>query len=412
MTATSTQQPGARRGRHRTAPCVVFLDDARWAAFHQLSPLLRRAGVRTVRVSVGSHAGSRIASRLVYDRCEVVRDVRDVAGLRAILADEHVIDIQYVESLGVLVRSGLDLLEDAVAARVRRRLAIQDKLFAAELFAGAGVRTPAAVPVGDARPEEIAASFGFPLVVKDRTGSAGANVVIANDLDALAAAIGTPDAGGGTRYFEQYVDGEKLNYAAAVSDAGLQQELGYRVIRWLMPAGTASEVQTIADAQLMAFGRRAIDVAGCTGLMNMDLIRDRDGRDWLIDFNARAFGGAISFQAAGIDLSQGYLLSLGARTVPVDRVAPVAGVRFPVFPTCLGAVIDGGRRLRIARAFLRDARPYRRWIGVRYWISEALAIGDSVRTDRRRRAGGTPPAPRPPTGVPAAAGVAARDTGS
>jgi len=409
MTATRTQHPVSRLVRHRHAPCVVFVDDSRWAAFHQLSPLLRRAGVRTVRVSVGSRTGSRIASRLVYDRSEVLRDVADTAGLRAILADERVVDIQYVEALGELVRSGLDLLDRTVAERLRQRLAIQDKLFAAELFAAAGVRTPAVVPVGEASPEEVAALFGFPVVVKDRVGSAGANVVIAGDLDALAAAVRSPDAVGVRRYYEQFVDGDKLNYAAAVSDAGREQEFAYRVIRWLMPAGTASEVQTIADPQVIAIGRHAVEVAGCTGLVNMDVIRDHDGRDWLIDFNARAFGGAVCFRSAGIDLSQGYLVALGQRRAPVGRATAVAGVRFPVFPTCLGAVIERGPTRQIAAAFLREARPYLRWIGARYWLSEALAIADSVRTSRRTRRGDLPPPPPSRVRVHACAGAARGD---
>ena len=409
MTATSTQHPVRGLVRHRRAPCVVFVDDSRWAAFHQLSPLLRRAGVRTIRVCVGGRTGSRIASRLVYDRCEVLRDGADTAGLRAILADEQVIDVQYVEALGELVRSGLELLDHTVAARVRQRLAIQDKLFAAELFAAAGVRTPAVVPVGAASPEEIAALFGFPVVVKDRAGSAGANVVIAGDLDTLAATVDSPDAAGVRRYYEQFVDGDKLNYAAAVSEAGCAQELAYRVIRWRMPAGTASEVQTIADRQLVAIGRHAVEVAGCTGLMNMDVIRDHDGRDWLIDFNARAFGGAVCFQSADIDLSEGYLQALGQRCAPVGRATAVAGVRFPVFPTCLGAVIERGSTRQIATAFLREARPYRRWIGARYWLSEALSIADSARTSRRARRCDAPPPPPVPARVRARTGAAQAD---
>jgi len=409
MTATSTRQPVGRRGRGQRPPCVVFVDDSRWAAFHQLAPLLRRAGLRTLRVSVGARGGSRIASRLVYDRCEVLVDPADVGGLRAILAGEDVIDIQYVEALGELVGSCLDGVDPRVAAHIRQRLAIQDKLTAATLFAEAGVRTPAVMPLGEASPAEVAAQFGLPIVVKDRVGSAGANVVIAHDLNALVRAVADGAVPVSDRYYEQYIAGEKLNYAAAVSDAGLEQELAYRVIQWLMPAGTAAEVQTIDDPQLEAFGRQAVEVAGCTGLVNIDVIRDREGRDWLIDFNARAFGGAICFRMAGVDVSQGYLRALGERSGAVTRFGPVAGVRFAVFPTCLGAEIASGRRGRTARAFWREARPYRRWLGLRYWLSEALAIADAVRCARRSGAPGMAPAAPGAQPVVAGAGVAGPD---
>lgn len=408
MTATSTRRPAHRRDRHRRASAsVLFLDDSRWATFHQLAPLLRRAGVRTIRVSVGPQAGSSTVSRLVYDRCEVLTGPTDIAGLRAILAREHVVDVQFVEVLGGLVRASLDLLEDDVAEQLRLRLTIQDKLGAAQLFADAGVRTPSVIPVAAATPGEVAASFGFPVVVKDRIGSAGTNVVIAHDLETLAAAAGPADSAG-ERYYEQFVAGDKLNYAAAAGLDGLEQELAYRVIRWLPPAGTALEIQTIRDPQLEEFGRRATEVAGCTGLVNMDVIRDRDGRDWLIDFNARAFGGAVAFRWAGIDISQGYLRSLGYRSEPVVAVTALADVRFPVFPTCLGDAVQTGKLTRTATAFLRDARPYARWVGLGYWCSEALATAGALHGARRRRGsiGPDPTTPAQELGV-----AAARDPG-
>ena len=395
MSAMTPPRPEQRRRRRRLGtPCVVFLDDYRWAAFHQLAPLLRRAGVRTVRVSTGPQAGSRFASRLVYDRYEVLVDPLDAGGLGAILNEENVVDIQFVETLGAIVRPNLRLVDAGVAQRVGQRLAVQDKFAAAHIFGDAGVRTPAVVPVTEVAPDDIATRFGFPVVVKERVGSAGANVVIATDLDALIAAAGRMDESADNRYYEQYVDGEKLNYAAAVTGRGPEQELTYRVIRWLMPAGTACEVQTVHDAQLEAFGRSAVAVAGCTGLLNMDVIRDGEGRDWLIDFNARAFGGAVCFRAAGLDISEGYLRTIGNRAAPVSRAEPVAEVRFPVFPTCLGAVVASGRIGRTATSFVRASWPYLRWVGIRYWVSEALAIAQAVRTARRVRA--HQPAPTSP----------------
>jgi hypothetical protein len=382
---------------------VVFLDDYRWAAFHQLAPLLRRAGVRTVRVSTGPRTGSRFASRLVYDRYEVLVDRSDAEGLGAILAEENVVDIQFVETLGAIVRPNLRLVDAGVAQRVGQRLAVQDKFAAAHVFGDAGVRTPAVVPVTEVAPEDIAARFGFPVVVKERVGSAGANVVIAGDLDALIAAAGPRDRSAENRYYEQFVDGEKLNYAAAVTARGPEQELTYRVIRWLMPAGTASEVQTVRDAQLEAFGRSAVAVAGCTGLLNMDVIRDGAGRDWLIDFNARAFGGAVCFRSADLDISEGYLRAIGSRVAPVARAEPVADVRFPVFPTCLGEAVASGSITRSAVSFLRESWPYVRWVGIGYWVSEALAIAQSVHTARRTRNHH----PMSPPGDAAAVGVGA-----
>jgi hypothetical protein len=352
MTA-SAQHLVTRHGRRRMGtPCVVFLDDARWAAFHQLAPLLPRAGVRTIRVSTGLPTGSMIAFCLVYDRYEVLSPHSDADALGAILADENVVDIQFVETLGNIVRSNLSALDAGVSERLWQRLAVQDKLCAAHLFADAGVRTPAVVPVAEASPDDMAARFGFPVVVKERVGSAGANVVIASDIDALIAAVGPLDGTADNRYYEQYVDGAKLKYAAAISSTGVEQELSYRVIRWLLPAGTVSEVQTISDPQLEAFGRRAV-------------------------------GGAVCFRSAGIDISQGYLRAIEHRLAPAACAKPVADVQFPVFPTCLREAVESGRITRTAMLFMHESWRYLRWVGIGYWLSEALAIAHSVRTRRR-----------------------------
>ncbi len=75
-------------------------------------------------------------------------------------------------------------------------------------------------------------------------------------------------------FYERFIDGTKLNYAAIVSPTGIEQELTYRVTKWQQPVGRASEVETIDDPQLVAFGRQALEVVGCTGLVNMDVIRD------------------------------------------------------------------------------------------------------------------------------------------
>jgi len=379
------RRPGKdSRRRPQGTPSVVFLDDCRWNAFHQLAPRLRRAGVRTIRVSTESRRKTRIASRLLFDKYAILADESDVEVLREIMAGEDVVDIQFAESLGDLVAKNADLLRPDVAKQVGRRISVVDKFVAAGLFAAAGVRTPEVVPVADATPAEMAERFGFPIVVKERVGYGGERVSIIRDLETLGAATSGDDGSTGDLFYEQYVDGTKLDYAAVVSSTGIEQELAYHVTRWRQPVGRASEVETIEDDQLVAFGRRALEVVGCTGLVNMDVIRDDKGVDWLIDFNARAFGGSGSFLAAGIDTSEGYLRAIGLRTIPPTRTSPVIGVRIRVFPTCLEDVISSGSIPRTALAFLRASAPYLGWLGLRYWLSEAFLTADSLRRSRRR----------------------------
>jgi hypothetical protein len=377
-----SRRTGSRR-RPQGTPSVVFLDDCRWNAFHQLAPRLRRAGVRTIRVSTEGRRKTRIASWLLFDRYTILSDQAGVGGLTDILASENVVDIQFAESLGELVRENASLLSANVAEQVGRRLGVVDKLEASRRFSEAGVRTPSAVEVAAASPTEIAARFGFPVVVKDRVGYGGERVKIAYNLDDVVAAASGWGGEPHDTFYEQYVDGTKLDYAAVVSAVDIEQELTYRVARWREPVGGASEVETIHDPQLVAFARKALEVVGCKGLVNMDVIRDKDGRDWLIDFNARAFGGSASFLRAGIDVSEGYLKAIGQRTTPPARTSPIAGVRIRVFPTCVEDVIDSGSITRTALVFIRESLPYLRWLGFRYWLSEALLTADALRSSRK-----------------------------
>ncbi|HEY8081017.1 MAG TPA: hypothetical protein VIE15_02925, partial [Acidimicrobiales bacterium] len=109
-------------------PAVLFVDDLRWDAFCQLSPRLRRAGIRTIRATSESHSRSSLVNGLLFDRW-IVLDEEGTA-LRELAAEERIIDVQFVETLGGLVRDVLDLLDDDVADQVGRRLAVTDKLAA------------------------------------------------------------------------------------------------------------------------------------------------------------------------------------------------------------------------------------------------------------------------------------------
>ena len=375
---------GAKR-RHRRSPgtpTVVFLDDWKWNAFYQLVPPLRRAGIRTVRVTTADLLRTRVSSRLLFDRYEILSHGSD-ADLGEILKGESIVDVQYSETMAHAVQSMVGTLDRDVAERLVRRLGAVDKLAASHRFAQAGVRTPAAVPVGEASPEEIAAKFGFPVVVKPKVGCGGANVTIAQnraDLEAATAVENPADL-----YYEEFVTGTKLDYAAVVGPTEIEQEIAYRVLRWQPPVGRATEVETIDDPQLVTFGRKVIGVAGCTGLINMDVIRDGQGLDWLIDFNPRAFGAAGNFRAAGLDTSQGYLRAIGQRAAPPTRTTPDVGVHIDVFPTTLEALVERGSVWGTGVAFVRQSAPFFTWLGWRYWLSEALSTAMSVASARAGR---------------------------
>src|ERR1700722_2954694 len=143
-----------RRGHRRPpgTPTVVFLDDWNWSAFLQLAPALRRAGVRTVRVTTAGLRRTRVCSWLLFDRYEIASDGLGHAQLGEILAGETIVDIQYSEALAKSVRWAAGSLSPELAERLGKRLDLVDKLAASQLFAAAGIRTPATASVCDVSP--------------------------------------------------------------------------------------------------------------------------------------------------------------------------------------------------------------------------------------------------------------------
>ena len=119
--------------------------------------------------------------------------------------------------------------------------------------------------------------------------------------------------------------------------------------------------------------------------MNMDIIQDMEGEYWLIDFNARAFGGATSFLLAGLDLSQGYLRSLNRRFAEPERRGPdQGGTMVDIFPTCLNDAMRTGNYATVLGAFWKYAAPYVFRLGFRFTIAEALTTIDATREYRRQ----------------------------
>ena len=380
-----------RRQRHKPfrrkagAPAVIFVDDLRWDAFGQLAARLRHSGIRTVRVTTERGGLTRLATRLLFDRYVILDTRGGNETLRRVLGEENVIDVQVVETFKDLIANSLDRLEPAIAESVQKRLAMMDKYSASRTFAQVGVRTPAVMLASGERPGTVAAQLGLPVVAKARVGCGGGDVVILVSLDELEVAHESLDCAPVGRYFEQFIHGVKLNYAATVSEDGIEQELTYRVSSWLMPVGTATEIETIDDPALAEFGRRAVLASNCTGLINMDIIRDDKGLDWLIDFNARAFGGGANFLSIGVDVSDGYLRSLGRRDVAVVRRFAAANSKICIFPASLGEVLNEGSYRALIVEFLREARPYVKWLGWRYSLSEPLRVIDVAATLRERR---------------------------
>ena len=385
---TEVMQGGIRTWRARNkrralgTPAVVFLDDWKWHSFHQLAPALRSAGVRTIRVSTADLRRTHVVSRLLFDEYAVLPKGSERDGLRQVVAGENVIDVQFSESLADVVRDCLGSFSPELASRLEHRLRFMDKLYVSDLFASVGISVPDALPFAQDSIDSIATKLGFPLIVKPRTGCGGADVQIIQDETELSLITAQGRLGEDALMCQRFVAGVKLDYAAVVSNVGIEQETTYRISRWREPVGRASEIEIIDDEQLRSLGRRAVEAGGCVGMVNMDIIRDDGGVDWLIDFNPRVFGSSGNLRAAGLNTSEGYLRVVGMRTEPVRRASARVGARVRLFPNMLDELVEQGAVVRTALRFTRRSLPYLRWLGFRYWLSEALLTAMILSSNR------------------------------
>jgi|SRR5665213_217288 len=334
-------------------PAVVFVDDARWYSFLQLAAILRRAGFRTVRVSVGRAMWR--PENLLFSRNVFLAAPPSPEQLAEILAKENVVDLQPTERLAQTSYSALDLLPQRQRSDIwAGRSTILDKLNNATFFRELGLRTPESLPVELTPVNEAVARLSLPIVLKRRIGSSGSSVKIftsPEELREYVAAIESPDEW----LYEQFIPGRSFVYAACVSDEGIDVIAVYKVLEREHLSGPSSVMEFQTDPRLMETGRTLIEALHIRGLICFDIIRDSNDVDWIHDVNPRVFGGLTTCQLAGFDFRGAYLRCLG---VGVDvQTSP------PDTPNSVSFGFPEGKK-----DLLRSA-PYRvSWVRTLRWI--------------------------------------------
>ena len=185
-------------------PAVVFVDDERWYSFLQLAAILRKAGLRTVRISVGPSMWR--PENLLFSRNVFLAEAPSPEQLAEILADENVVDVQPTESLAETSYSALDLLPKRQRSNIwGGRLAILDKQNNKALFRSIGLESPSSLPLISTPVIEAVAQLSMPIILKRRIGSSGSSVKLLTSLEDLqecVAAIKYPDEW----FYEQFVE--------------------------------------------------------------------------------------------------------------------------------------------------------------------------------------------------------------
>lgn len=361
----------------------MFVDHDRWDSFAQLAAALRRAGCRTVQVTTQPHRSAGIVSRLVFDRCVRLACSEERASLPAVLAGERVVDLQCTERHAAWLLEHPDVLPTAVRARLVARLRLFDKLAVARELAASDIRGPDVVPAQGATAAELVVALGLPLVAKARAGAGGSWVSLLAALTEVEHFLKLGAAPLEQVFFQRFVAGDLLGYAAAVGPCGIEEELASRASGTGQdPLGPSAEIEICNDGDLLALGRRVVAALGIEGLVDMDAIRDEAGVVWLIDLNLRAWGSMVATRRVGIDFVGAYLRTLGLECTCPECPATLGGTRVRVLPRSLDATIRSGRLLASLRQFLRESWPYLRDLGARYRLAEVVGMAISLRNAR------------------------------
>ncbi len=358
------------------APTVLFIDEFAWDCFFQLAAGLRSYGFRTVRATLAPP--NRLASALCFDRTIRLAGPSSVRSLPDQLADENVVDIQVVEALAMAATDTLWSLPPTTRrAEWARRMDAVDKPAVLERLRAGGLSTPPTVAGADVTAEEIASALGLPVVHKPRVASSGDGLSVLHsvgDVEALLQAGRHTSA----HVFERYVTGRHIQFAAVLGPDGSGPSVTYETLGRKGQNGPASQIRCLDDETLDATGRKVAADLGIVGLININVIRDSEGGDWIHDINPRVWGSFVAFRAVGVDFLRTYVDLLAGRALACSGRRRCSGTELAVFPGAFRTPRSDESRWHRNGRFLRQLPDYRRWVGTRYAAYE-LACQAAVR---------------------------------
>jgi hypothetical protein len=381
---------GGQRGGtgSRGTPAVLFVDDGYWDCFAQFAVGLRGAGIRAVRVT--TRPPLPMSKQFIFDRTIQLRSPTDFDDLASALEGEILLDVQTVERLAIPTVTNLGPFRTwPEAVRWDRKADVVDKPTAACRMEIAGLMVPDLVTDPTATPDEVIRTLGLPVVHKLRTGSSGDGVTVLRskeELEAIMAATDDPSK----YFFERFVDGRHIQFAGIVNAGAHDQTVTYQTLRRFSSMGPASEIRVLNDEQLRRTGLRVADALGLSGMVNINVIRDESGRDWVHDVNPRIWGSAVSFRLVGVDFLNAYISWLSKGRGVRAQSAPTDGAEFEVFPVAYATPRPGESTVQLYNRFARAARPFAGYVSTSYVLYEsmrqvAMGTADAVVPSRRAR---------------------------
>jgi carbamoyl-phosphate synthase large subunit len=158
------------------------------------------------------------------------------------------------------------------------------------------VAVPRTVLWGPATTTQDIESLGLPYVVKPRSGAGGRGVAVLPDAAALA-----DYPRDGRWMVQELLPGRECSIDVLARPDGHVVAAVPRT-RDLVDSGVAIAGRTLADPELVAYGKAAARAVGATAVMNVQVREDRNGTPKLLEINARFPGTMPLTIAAGVDM--------------------------------------------------------------------------------------------------------------
>jgi hypothetical protein len=362
---------------------VVFVDDnPLWHSFHQVAALVRRHGYRAVRVTTAKTGRvARVVDRLLYQHAIYLSDTADFARLPELLAPFRPARLCVTDSLLDAITDDLiDRMPPHIAADLRVKRRLSDKTAAGTLAVERGALVPDQLP-GSLPAAKAVQELGLPIVVKSNYGAAGSGVRIAHSVaeaEGAAAEMGAPDS----FFYQRFVDGPILSYGAMMADEGIVQEMTCKGFDSASdPTNAAFGYEVIDDPAFTEIGRSICSGVATCGPIDLQAIRDDQGRHWVIDLNIRPFGGMLNYDQDRFDTAIGYLFSANLTDSRPQFRTPPVGMRVSKFPNEAEELARRGQVGPALSVYLRRSPAHVRLLRVNYLafavlngITQKLAI--------------------------------------
>jgi len=170
-----------------------------------------------------------------------------------------------------------------------------DKVRSKRVWQALGLPTPAfaVLRVGEDVARAVA-EIGLPVVVKPSREGSSVGITRVREAADLAAAVELAARYDGELLIERLIEGDELTVGVLgaqvlpsirIVPAGEYYDYHAKYVaddtRYLCP-GLSDEVE---EAALRALALRAFDALGCSGWGRVDVMRDRDGVNWLLEVN-------------------------------------------------------------------------------------------------------------------------------